>query len=58
MGEAVSVHSGDGKGLKRPESLVAWISELVKSSLPEFFFLKQSYENKNELYAGLASCRC
>lgn len=47
MGEAMSVQSGHGKGLKRPESLVAWVSELVGTSLPELFFLKQSYEPKS-----------
>jgi len=52
MGEAMSVPSGHGKGIKRLESLVSWISDLVKTSLPELFFLKQSYENKNWLYTG------
>lgn len=48
-------HRGRGDGLSRPESSVAWISELVgRVSLPKLFFLKQSYENKNQSYTELA----
>lgn len=50
----MEVHSGHGNRLKRPESLVAWILEMVKTSLLELFFLKQSYDNKNQSYTGLA----